>query len=152
MKNCLFIFIAGFALLSFGCNKTPISVEFSKFCELQNDGNYIETTGYFDNVSDLNCSGKQGGNMTCNLMFKKDVNAEIDINKLIKNEENPTEVFSTYKNFKKEDMEFIGNDNSIITLKDKVKITGKTRVMSSTNIDKKPYINCSITVDKIEKQ
>jgi hypothetical protein len=168
MKNCLFIFIAGFALLSFGCNKTPISVEFSKFCELQNDGNYIETTGYFDNVSDLNCSGKQGGNMTCNLMFKKDVNAKIDINKVISYELNPTEVFRAYvlltdsanslkkkeyKNFKKEDMEFIGNDNSIIGIKDKVKITGKARVWNDPTIkDAAKSLSCSIDVDKIEKQ
>jgi hypothetical protein len=167
MKNCLFLFVAGFAFLSFGCNKTPVSVEFSKVCELQNDGRYLETTGYLDNVGDLNCSGKQGGNMTCSLMFKKAENFEIDINKVIKNEENPAEVFRAYvllgdsanglkkkeyKNFKKEDMEFVANDNSIITVKDKVKITGKARVMSDTNIDKNPYINCSINVDKIEKQ
>jgi hypothetical protein len=167
MKNCLFIFVAGFAFMSFGCNKTPVPVEFSKVCELQNDGNYVETTGYLDNTGDLNCSGKQGGDMRCGLMFKKDRNFEIDINKLIKSEQNPTEVFrinvllgdaanslkkKEYKNFKKDDMEFICNDNSIIGIKDKVKITGKARVMSDTNIDKKPYINCSIDVDKIEKQ
>jgi hypothetical protein len=168
MKNCLFLFVAGFVFLSFGCNKTPISVEFSKVCELQNDGNYLETTGYLDNIGDLNCSGKQGGNMTCGLMFKKDQNFDIDINKFNRYELNPSEVFRTnvllgdsanslkkkeYTNFKKGDMEFIGNDNSIITIKDKVKITGKARVWNDPTIkDAAKSLSCSIDVEKIEKQ
>ncbi len=167
MKNLLFVIIIGVIILIPGCNSTPVPVEFSKACELQNDGKYLEVTGYLDNIGDLYCSGKQGGNMTCPLSFKKDLNIEIDINKSITNELNPAEIFSTnvllgdsanslkkkeYKNFKKEDMEFIGNDNSIISIKDKVKITGKVRVMSDTNIDKKPYISCIVYVDKIEKQ
>jgi hypothetical protein len=167
MKNLLFVIIIGVIMFISGCNSTPIPVEFSKVCELQNDGKYFEVTGYLDNVGDLNCSGKQGSDMTCSLEFKKDENVVIDIEKQIKYDTNKAELFTTYvflrdsanslkkkeyAHFKKEDMEFIGNDNSIITIKDKVKITGKARVMSSTNIDKKPYINCSINVDKIEKQ
>jgi hypothetical protein len=167
MKNYLFLFVAGLAFLSFGCNQTPVPVEFSKVCELQNDGSYLETTGYLDNIGDLNCSGKQGGNMKCSLVFKKDENVDIDINKSIRNELSPTEVFTIYvllgdsanslkkkesALFKKKEMEFIGNDNSIITLKDKVKITGLLRSMKSTDIKGNPYVNCSLNISKIEKQ
>ncbi len=167
MKNLLFVTIIGVIILISGCNSTPIPVEFSKACELQNDGKYLEVKGYLDNIGDLNCSGKQGGDMRCPLNFKKDEDTYIDINKKIKNEEDPSATFlisvllgdsanslkkKEYAHFKKEDMEFIGADNSIITLKNKVKITGKARVMNSTNIDKKPYISCLMYVDKIEKQ
>jgi hypothetical protein len=168
MNNLLFVIIIGVIMLISGCNSTPVSVEFSKVCELQNDGKYLETTGYLDNIGDLYCSGKQGGNMTCGMEFKKDENFFIDINKSISSELNPTEVFRVnvllgdsanslkkkeYAHFKKEDMEFIGNDNSIITIKNKVKITGKARVNNDPTL-KAPAnpLSCSINVDKIEKQ
>jgi hypothetical protein len=168
MKNLLILFFVCVCVFLSGCSSAPVPIEFSKVCELENSGKYFETTGYLDNTGDLNCSGKQGGNMTCNLMFKKDANAGIDINKVISYELNPTEVFRAYvllgdsanglkkkeyKNFKKEDMEFIANDNSILTIKDKVKITGKAYVSNDPTI-KPPGnpLSCSINVDKIEKQ
>ncbi len=168
MRRFLFLFVASVVLLSFGCSSTPVPVEFAKACELQNDGKYLEVTGYLDNVGDLGCSGKQGGNMTCSLFFKKDANIDIDTNKIISYDLNPSEVFPTYvllsdsanslkkkeyAHFSKEQMEFITNDNSTITLKDKVKITGKARVWNDPTIkDAAKSLSCSITVDKIEKQ
>lgn len=168
MKNYFILLIAGLSLASFGCSSPPVPVEFSKVCELANNGNYVETTGYLDNSGDLNCSDKQGGDMKCSLKFKKDENVVIDMEKLIKYDTNQAELFTAYvflrdsanslkkkeyKRFKKEDMEFIGNDNSIITIKDKVKITGKARVQNDPTI-KAPGnpLSCSIDVDKIEKQ
>jgi hypothetical protein len=168
MKNLLILFFVCVCVFLSGCSSTPVPTEFSKVCELENSGKYLETTGYLDLTGDLYCSSDKSGKMTCGMMFKKDENIEIDINKVINYQMNQAELFRVsvlfgdsinnlkkkeYDKFSKEKIEFIANDNSILTIKDKVKITGKAYVSNDPTI-KPPGnpLSCSINVDKIEKQ
>jgi hypothetical protein len=146
MKKTLFFLALFSCCILIGCNTSGTRVEYTKACTPENDGKYIETSGFLNGETTVSCSNIGGGPLRCSYSFletptaaKNLINADIEQGTWANNAE---ELKSSYKT---EDIKIRDNGGNIINLTDKVKITGKITAIPATE-------RCFIKVSKIEKQ
>ncbi len=144
MKKLLILMIVG--AFTAGCNYTGKPVEFANICDKANDRQYVEVTGFFRNTGSAMCSKSGNEPMRCPIGFadKEDalpVMAYIDLGSGA----------SSIENVEGKGLLIRDDKNQDITNKDKVKVTASLRVYDSPPQPDAKYVNCSITVKKIEK-
>jgi hypothetical protein len=142
MKYYLILTICclGFTL---GCNKTGTPVEFSQACNIENEKKYLEVSGFLDDKGSVYCSNRSG-RMECSFKLKENPTGEKTIGAEIEVGTAANTVEELKKNFKREDIKIRDNNGNIISLTDKVKLTGQMSITPDGKV-------CFMTVTKIEK-
>jgi hypothetical protein len=144
MKRIILVMIvSGFAA---GCNYTGKPVEFANLCDKANNREYIEVTGFFRNTGSAMCSKSGNEPMRCPIGFADKPEAVpamayIDLGSGASSIENIEGKGLTIRDVNKQD----------ISNNDKVKVTASLLVYDTPPQPDAKYVNCSITVKKIEK-
>ena len=144
MKNILFvIFLA--AILSACGAKGPLEASILDVCSPDNQNKDVSTSGYLDDGKEgLLCSNPGAERMSCgysvltNPRGPKVSSAFIDQGSGANQGEKPA------AGYKKEDLKIHDNKGSLVSLSDRVKLTGKMTVLAERR-------GCIMIVDKIEK-
>ena len=147
MKNFLYLTILLSFLISTGCNKTGVPVEFAKVCDKANDEEIVEVEGFIDDGGSVFCSkGKRplecGFQVKQNLEDEKYFKADIEAGTWSNNVE------KLKSGYKKEDIKMWDDNGELIDLSKKLKVTGRVHVFDG--IDAKEGVDgCYMTVTKL---
>jgi hypothetical protein len=127
-----------------GCTKEAVPVELSKVCSPDNEKKYIVTTGFLNDRGSIFCSNIGGGRMNCGM----DVGAAPGGDKVfgadIEEGSGASEIEKLARGYKREDIKIHDNNGSVISLADKVTLTGQMSISPDGRV-------CFMTVDKIDR-
>ncbi|HEV7701322.1 MAG TPA: hypothetical protein VGO43_13905 [Pyrinomonadaceae bacterium] len=144
-----FIFIAAAAAFLAACNTqkgTP--VEFSKACDMGNDGKYFEIPGYVADDGSVFCSNI-GGRMECGFKLVDSPGSRNSIKVDIAEGSGANSVTKLESGYKKSDIKIRDNGGGEVALeKDQVKMSGKLSVAPGAGTS--PGV-CFMQVDRIDR-
>ncbi|HMV45735.1 MAG TPA: hypothetical protein PK079_18020 [Leptospiraceae bacterium] len=141
MKHIFLITI--FFFLTVGCGVKGKPVEYKDACNLENNDTYIEVSGYLNYGGSVYCSSTSG-RMDCGFDFLENTNSQKGFSVNIEQGSSSNSVEKFESGYKKEDIKIRDDKGKIISLSDKVTVTGKIRTV------KEPDVVCYIKVYKIE--
>jgi hypothetical protein len=136
-----FIFLF-FIALTIACNKTGVPVELANACVGDNDGKYLSTSGFLDDKGSIFCSNT-GGRMDCSLDFLASPGGQRVLGAEIEQGSGSSEIEKFASGYKREDLKIHDANGALVSLSDKIRITGKLSVV--------PGSTCFMEIDKIEK-
>jgi hypothetical protein len=146
------ILLCGAVGLGSACSRRPepegIAVEYGKLCALENNGKRVNTEGYLELGSTSFCSGKKG-DISCRLDFKEQPDSARNITAYVTEGNGANQMEKVPDNYKPSDLKLRAEDSSMISPRDKVKISGD---VISMNVGPNGENSCSITVKKIERR
>ena len=123
-----------------GCSQ-PISIELSNACDLHNEKKYVRVSGFLDDDGSVFCSNI-GGRMHCDFVLTETPGGAKKMGVALDQGSAANAVEKLVSGYKRGDIKIHDNNGSIISLENKVSLTGRMSVATDV---------CSITVDKIEK-
>jgi len=142
MKKRIILFIA--VVFSSACTKNAVPVDIANICAADNEKKYVSTSGYLDDRGSIFCSNIGGGRLNCGM----DVVANPGGNKVfsadIEQGSGADEIEKLESSYKKEDIKVHDDKGAVISLSDKVKLTGQMSITPDGSV-------CFMTVDKIER-
>ena len=143
MRLFLSLFILSLGLISFGCvEEVEVeSIEYSKVCNVENNGKEIVTSGFLDDMGALYCTN-ESGLMQCGMILKEKSEDKKGFNAAIYTGDQNNRMNEVKDKYEKSDIVIRDNEGITIDLSKKVKVSG------GAAIDEK---NCGITVYKIEQ-
>ena len=131
-------------LLLAGCKKDAVSVEISKVCVADNEKKYIVTSGFLDDRGSIFCSNIGGGPVRCGLDVVANPGGTRVFSADIEEGSGSDEIEKLPSGYKSEDIKVHDNGGKVISLSDKVTLTGEMSITPDGSV-------CFMTVDKIEK-
>jgi hypothetical protein len=133
-----------------GCNKPAAPLEYTSACDAANDGKDFAVTGYLNDQGSTFCSNIGGGPVTCGFPFLQKLGDAKGFTAYIAEGSSADEVENLANGYKKEDIKIHDHTGKIISLNDKVTLSGKMSVQK----DPSPQHNdtCFVTVRRIDKQ
>lgn len=134
-------------LLSFlGCSgdNAVVQANLLDACSTANQGKNVTTSGYLDDGNGLMCSNPGAARMTCGYSVLTNPGGSKVFSAFINNGSGANQAEKMPAGYKKEDLKIHDDKGSVITLSDKVKLTGKMTVLADRR-------GCSMDVDKIER-
>jgi hypothetical protein len=143
-------FASVFTVLLFvaGCGVNGEPVEFSKACDLANDGKYLQVTGVLSPRSSVYCSNR-GGRMECGMDLLEAAGSQNKMSADIEVGSGANTMDEIPKGFKKEDLKVRDNAGNPLGLgSDTAKFTGK--MLIAPGAAGNPGV-CLMQVYKIEK-
>jgi hypothetical protein len=132
------------AFLFVACASKPAEqIPFPMTCKADDDGKYVQVTGYITDGGSVFCSNT-GGRMECGftLTEKPDGGAKLSADIAQGSGSNSVDKFEG--SYNKEDIKMHDNSGLPVKLGDKVKLTGKMNALPDGS-------HCFLTVDTIEK-
>jgi hypothetical protein len=133
------------AVIAIGCSKPPaVEVELSKVCAADNEKKYIAASGYLDDRGSIFCSNIGGGPVRCGMDVVSSPGATKVFSADLEQGSGADEIEKLASGYKKDDIKVHDDKSAVISLSDKVKLTGQMSITPDGSV-------CFMTVDKIEK-
>ncbi len=141
MKNIISILLILFSISA--CSPKGIPTDHSKACDLENNDQVIEVSGYLSDDGSLYCSNTSGRyecgfKLFDDLQSKKGFSADIQVGS------SSNSVEKLESGYSAKDIKIHDDNGNIISLDKKVTVTGKIRTV------KEPDVVCYLKVRKIE--
>ena len=127
-----------------GCDQPAVPVEFSKACAVEYEKKQVEMRGFLSARGSVFCSNRSG-RMECGITFTETPGAQKSISAYIEQGSGANNVEKLKSGYKREDVKIHDNHGKIISLAEKVKLTGKLNVTPDLS-------TCFVDVAKIETQ
>lgn len=140
MKKFLLLIIS---LSAIGCDAKGKPTNYKDACNLENNDINIEVGGYINDGGSIYCSSTSG-RYECGFDFLSDLNSQKGFSVSIKEGSSSNSVEKLESGYKKEDIKIHDDNGKIISLANKVTLTGKIRTV------KEPDEVCYMKVYKIE--
>lgn len=144
MRIYIILIVFTAILFSAGCNSKGEPVELAKACAPDFDKKYVEVAGFLDDKGGVFCSNIGGGDVKCGFKLLEAPGGEKVMSADIVQGTWANNVEKLERGYKKEDIKIHDNSGSVISMSDKVKLTGTMMVTPDQTV-------CLIKVDKIEK-
>lgn len=145
MKSYLILTVISAACLFAACgNKTGVPIEFSKACSPENEKKYVEIGGVLAAKGGVFCSNIGGGRIECGFTLKEKPGDDDGVRVDIEQGSSSNSVEKLQSGYKPEDIKIRDNSGNLISLADKVRLTGEMNVMPDGKF-------CFLKVTKIEK-
>ena len=142
MKKGALLFIA--MVFSSACTKQAVPVDIANICAADNDKKYVSTSGYLDDRGSIFCSNIGGGRMNCGMDVVASPGGAKVFSADIEEGSSADEIEKLESGYKREDIKIHDDKGAVISLSDKVKLTGKMTLTPDGSV-------CFMTVDKIER-
>ena len=139
-----------FLVILLGCNEKGIPTSYPDSCKLENTDKTLEIQGYLSDGGSLYCSSTSG-RYECGFEFR---NSPGDAEKYsadiaVGTSRNAVEELKS--GYAPSDIKIYDDTKALISLSDKVKITGKIRAFKDETSPEPEKVHCYIKVYKIEK-
>jgi hypothetical protein len=144
MKHYLLLALMFVCAALMACDQPATPMEFGSVCTPENDGKAAAVTGYFFDDGHMFCSNTSG-RMECSIKFAAKPGDEKGFSAEIEQGTWANDVEKVESSYKTSDIKIHDNSGAILSLSDKVKITGKISTTPDNSV-------CFLTVKKIEKQ
>jgi hypothetical protein len=126
------------------CSKGPAQpIDFVNSCKIENDKKYVEISGYLNDKGGIFCSNT-GGRMDCGFTLNENLNGGNEMRVDIEQGSGSNEIEKLESGYRRSDIKLHDNSGSVISLSDKVRITGEMNVLPDGKF-------CFIEVSKIER-
>ena len=142
MKKGILLLIA--IVFSSACAKDAVPVDISGICAADNEKKYVSTSGYLDDRGSIFCSNIGGGRMNCGMDVVASPGGAKVFSADIEDGGSADEIEKLESGYKKEDIKIHDDKGAVISLSDKVKLTGQMSITPDGSV-------CFMTVDKIER-
>jgi hypothetical protein len=142
MKSVVLLLIA--LALSSACTKEAVPVDINNICVADNEKKYVSTSGYLDDRGSIFCSNIGGGRMNCGLDVVASPGGKRVLGADIEEGSGADEIEKLPSGYKREDIKIHDNKGAVISLADKVKLTGEMSIAPDGSV-------CFMKVDKIER-
>ncbi len=133
------LFIAGCAA------KQGEPVDFATACKVENDGKYVELTGYLQDRGSVFCSNIGSSMVNCGMTLTPTADGKEGFLADIEQGTGSNEIEKFEGSYKKDDLKIRDNAGAFVQIGDKVKLTGKFSVPPDAK-------GCFMHADRIEKQ
>ncbi len=145
MKTSLYIIIFLVGMAS-ACGKNNVQVSLLDACLPANGGKDVTTSGYLGDKegSGVLCTNPGADRMTCGYAVLTDPDGEKVFSAFVDQGNSKNQAEKPPSGYKKEDIKIRDDKGSVISLSDKVKLTGKMTTFDSGR-------GCVMAVDKIER-
>lgn len=137
------VLIAGCVLAACDQAGPATPMEFSKACAVENEKKVVEMSGFVSPGRSVFCSNRSG-RMECGFRFTETAGAEKGITAYIEQGTGANSVEKLKSSYKREDVKIRDHSGNLISLADRVKLTGKLSVTPDLSV-------CFIDVKKIQK-
>jgi len=127
-----------------GCKRDAVRADLSNICSPDNEKKYVVTSGYLNDGGSIFCSNIGGGRMDCSLDVIANAGGKRVFGAEIEEGNGASEIEKLSSGYKKEDIKIHDNNGGIISLSDKVTLTGQMSIAPDGSV-------CFMEVDKIEK-
>jgi hypothetical protein len=145
MRKMLFVILLTAAVSACGGAKSAIQVSLLEVCSENNQDKDVTTSGYLDDGKNgLLCSNPGAKRMSCGYSVLTNPGGPKVFSAFIDNGSGANQGEKPAAGYKKEDIKVHDDKGSVISLSDKVKLTGKMMVLADRR-------GCTMTVDKIER-
>jgi hypothetical protein len=144
MKYYLLLALMFLCAALMACDQPAAPMEFGSVCTPENDGKAAAVTGYFFDDGHMFCSNTSG-RMECSIKFSAKPSDEKGFGAEIEQGAWANDVEKVESSYKTSDIKIHDSSGAILSLSDKVKITGKISTTPDNSV-------CFLTVKKIEKQ
>jgi len=144
MRNNLLLAFFAICLFSSACNTVGEPVEFAKACSPDYEKKVVEISGFLSDKGGVFCSNIGGGPVKCGIKLTEAAESEKSISADIVQGTWANNIEKLERGYKKEDIKIHDNDGNIISIADKVKITGTLNTTGDPNV-------CFVSVAKITK-
>ena len=131
-------------VLSWACTKDAVPMDISSICSADNEKKYVSTSGYLDDRGSIFCSNIGSGRMNCGMDVVADPGGKKVFSADIEQGSSADEIEKLESGYKKEDIKIHDDKGAVISLSDRVKLTGQMSITPDGSV-------CFMTVDKIEK-
>jgi hypothetical protein len=142
MKKMGFLLIA--LVFSSACTKEAVPVDISSICAADNEKKYVSTSGYLDDRGSIFCSNIGGGRMNCGLNVVANPGGTKVFGADIEEGTGRDTIEKLESGYKREDIKIHDDKGAVISLSDKVKLTGEMSIAPDGSV-------CFMKVDKIER-
>jgi hypothetical protein len=142
MKKMGFLLIA--LVFSSACTKEAVPVDISNICAADNEKKYVSTSGYLDDRGSIFCSNIGGGRMNCGLNVVANPGGTKVFGADIEEGTGRDTIEKLESGYKREDIKIHDDKGAVISLSDKVKLTGEMSIAPDGSV-------CFMKVDKIER-
>ncbi len=145
MKTSLYIIIFLVGIAS-ACAKSNVQASLLDACLPANGGKDVTTSGYLGDKggSGVLCTNPGADRMTCGYAVLTDPDGEKVFSAFIDQGKSKNQAEKPPSGYKKEDIKIRDDKGSVISLSDKVRLTGKMTTFDSGR-------GCVMAVDKIER-
>jgi len=144
-KSTFFLtLVAG--LMAAGCAaKQGEPIDFATACKVENDGKYVELTGYLQDRGSVFCSNIGSSTVNCGMTLTPTADSKEGFMADIVQGSGSNEIEKFEGSYKKDDLKIRDNNGGLVKIGDKVKLTGKFSVPPDAK-------GCFMHADRIEKQ
>lgn len=144
MRIYLILVVAVASMIFSACEQPATPMEFGSICTPENDGKAASVSGYFYDDGHMFCSNTSG-RMECSVKFVARPGDEKGFSAEIEQGSYANDIEKVESSYKTSDIKIHDNTGAILSLADKVKITGKISTTPDNSV-------CFVTVRKIGKQ
>ena len=137
-------------LILLGCNEKGIPVSYQDSCNLENNDKVLEVQGYLSDGGSLYCSSTSG-RYECGFEFKNSLEDKENYSANIAVGTGSNEVEELKSGYTSADIKVHDDTNAIVSLSEKVKITGKIHAYKDDTSPEPDKVHCYIKVTKIVK-
>lgn len=133
-------------LLAAGCTaKVGEPIDFANSCKIENDGKYVAITGFLKDGGSIFCSNIGSSTVNCSLTLTETADAAKGLKVDIEQGSGSNEIEKFEGSYKKENLKIRDNVGQMISVGDRVMLTGKFSVTPDAAL-------CFMHADTIEKQ
>ena len=143
MKRGILLFIT--LVISSACTKQEaVPVDIGNICAADNEKKYVSTSGYLDDRGSIFCSNIGGGRLNCGMDVVTSPGGKKVFGADIEEGSGADEIEKLASGYKKEDIKIHDDKGAVISLSDKVKLTGQMSIAPDGSV-------CFMKVDRIER-
>ena len=146
MTGRAFLLTLASGLLLAGCAaKQGGPIDFANACKIENDGKYVELTGYLQDRGSVFCSNIGSSTVNCGMTITATADGKDGYLADIEQGSGSNQIEKFEGSYKKENLKIRDNTGGFVKIGDKVKLTGKFSVPPDAK-------GCFMHADKIERQ
>lgn len=142
MRQLIYFTVLTFCILSASCTKTAVPVDLATCCKVENEKKYVEVSGYLDDGGFMSCSGRDG-RVQCGMNLAETPKAK-GLSVYVEEGDGANKISKINGSYKRDELKIHDNSGNVISLNDKVKVTGEMNVMPDGSF-------CFLEISKIEK-
>lgn len=142
------VFVLIIAVISIGCTvESGVPTEFASACSAENDKKVIEVAGFLEPRKFMYCSNRSG-RMECGFDLKESLGSEKVVRVEIEQGDSANMASKLESGFKPEDVKIRDNAGSVISISEKVRVTGTMSIVPAVQGSDGV---CFMQVSKIER-
>src|SRR5690349_18110283 len=127
MKKAVLLFTA-LVFISACTKKEAVPVDIGNICAADNEKKYVSTSGYLDDRGSIFCSNIGGGRLDCGLDVVASPGGSKVFSADIEQGSSADEIEKLESGYKKGDIKIHDDKGAVISLSDKVKLTGQMSI------------------------